>query len=131
MILILFSKVSLKKPIPGSTSTCLTTGIIAHEFIHALGFWHEQARPDRDNYVTVLWANIQVGYEHNFNKYTTGVDVLGLPYDFDSLMHYGQTSFALNGTKTLVPKVDDVTIGQRTRLSQIDIAEIRKYYNCQ
>lgn len=40
---------------------CLRVGVISHEFMHALGFVHEQSRFDRDKYVTIMWPNIWRG----------------------------------------------------------------------
>ena len=36
-------------------------GNIVHEIAHALGFFHEHSRPDRDQYVSVLWKNVEGG----------------------------------------------------------------------
>lgn len=47
--------VSLQNP------DCLRLGVITHEFMHALGFVHEQSRYDRDKYVTIMWPNIWRG----------------------------------------------------------------------
>lgn len=40
---------------------CVQVGVVSHEFMHTLGFVHEQSRLDRDNYVTIMWPNISRG----------------------------------------------------------------------
>ncbi|CAG7825374.1 unnamed protein product, partial [Allacma fusca] len=66
--------------------------IIVHELLHVLGFHHEQSRWDRDEYVGINWWNIEDGRDYNFDKYYT-VDY-GVPYDYNSIMHYKANAFA-------------------------------------
>lgn len=42
---------------------CDRIATIEHEFLHALGFWHEQSRADRDDYVKIMWDRISEGTE--------------------------------------------------------------------
>ncbi|XP_055355261.1 zinc metalloproteinase nas-6-like [Paramacrobiotus metropolitanus] len=46
------------------TSDCMRHyGCIQHELLHTLGFYHEQSRLDRDDYVIVNWDNIAAGVQ--------------------------------------------------------------------
>ena len=76
-------------------SGCLKPRAIVHELMHALGFWHEHTRYDRDGYVTIVSNNIIKGKEaRNFKKRPkTYADTLYTPYDYCSIMHYGADFF--------------------------------------
>jgi len=108
---------------------CLRSGTIQHEFIHALGFMHEQCRSDRDNYLTINYDNIRSGVTHNFRKLKSNNQ--GLPYEYGSVMHYGKYAFSKNGQPTIVPKKSGVTIGQRSKLHSRDIKMIQLFYGCE
>ena len=111
---------------------CMFTGIAQHELMHVVGFWHEQSRADRDDYIRILWQNIEPGMEYNFDKYTDeDVQNLDAPYDYSSVMHYGTHAFARSYGPTIVPKDSSSSIiGQRKGLSEIDIEKINRLYSC-
>ncbi|XP_055350613.1 zinc metalloproteinase nas-14-like isoform X2 [Paramacrobiotus metropolitanus] len=104
-------------------------GLIQHEIMHALGFYHEMSRADRDEHITIVWKNVDREQEDNFKQY--GGDMQGLPYDYESIMHYHYNAFAKDySLPTILPKVEKAPIGQRKRMSRLDVERIRKAYQC-
>merc|ERR1712180_320222 len=110
---------------------CLDSfGSTLHEMYHTLGFYHEQSRFDRDDYVTIHWDHISAGHEHNFNKYSADVvGGFGEDYDYGSVMHYSSHAFSADGEVTIETKHGE-SIGQRVDLSDVDLSKLMNMYKC-
>ena len=71
------------------TKTCYREKVIVHEFIHAIGFTHEQNRFDRDLYINIRWENVKGGKKNkNYKKVNKQWLNGSTEYDGKSVMHY-------------------------------------------
>ncbi|KAI1299973.1 Astacin-like metalloprotease toxin 1 [Halotydeus destructor] len=113
---------------------CYCKGTIIHEVMHALGFWHEQNRSDRDDYIQVLYENIKDGSADQFEKLPANENRLLTAYDYYSIMHYPGNAFARRSDlATMKPKQSGVVLKhacESNALSSLDIAKISKLYKC-
>ncbi|KAM9377506.1 high choriolytic enzyme 1-like [Pholidichthys leucotaenia] len=108
---------------------CLYHNTVQHELLHALGFHHEQCRSDRDQYIRILWHNIEPGWEYAFDRLNTLN--LNTPYDYNSVMQYHRYAFSGNGQPTMEPIPNpNVEFGTATQMSQNDITRLNKLYGC-
>ncbi|CAB1324024.1 unnamed protein product, partial [Coregonus sp. 'balchen'] len=112
---------------------CDRLATVEHEFLHALGFWHEQSRADRDDYVNIMWDRIEEGKYHNFLIHGESVSsALNVPYDYGSVMHYSKTAFNIGSEPSIITKIPSFmdVIGQRMEFSNTDLLKLNRLYNC-
>lgn len=110
---------------------CVFFDIVVHELGHALGFYHEHTRPDRDEHVEVIYNNILDGYKDQFSRFSEGgTNTLGIGYDAASIMHYSSDTFTRNGMDTIRARDPAIPFGDAQELSPLDIAKANALYNC-
>ena len=102
-----------------------------------LGMYYESSRPDRDDFIEVVWANITSGAEFLFEKISGDNPLGNIPYDYYSIMHPPVNAWGINGSNTLVPKQDldqsgdsCKTIGQWCGMSDSDVDKVNALYSC-
>ncbi|KAK2718961.1 hypothetical protein QYM36_006092 [Artemia franciscana] len=124
--------VNLQTPECEFCGSCVRyTGTPIHELMHAIGFFHEQSRWDRDDYVTIFEENIDSDKLNNFDKYEEDrITAFGQPYDWGSVMHYSEYAFSNNGEPTIVSKPEGTPLGNDEGLTDVDAAKINAMYNC-
>ncbi|KAL9692372.1 hypothetical protein quinque_000191 [Culex quinquefasciatus] len=105
-----YNQVNLQVP------SCMTTGTVAHELMHALGFKHEFSRPDRDDWVSIDMGALAPEYQttdffnSNFGKMAPAqVELYGIPYYYGSVMHYSKWGGAVSYSRPVMNNLAPTT----------------------
>ena len=125
---------------------CSSPGHAIHGIGHALGMWHEHSRPDRDNYIEIIYRNLEFSrYDIYFRKTSLELfkSVPDVGYDIQSVMHYSAYAFAsMVGIDRPTIRIKDsanltelecenrLPMGQRRQLSYKDTIRLNLLYRC-
>ena len=98
-------KLSLGEGKERCAMSCIIGDIIIHEFLHTLGLDHIQSRPDRDDYIEVIFDNIGLPSQYQKMPYEDAL-TFGVHYDGRSIMHCSWKKFAIDELRpTMLSKV--------------------------
>lgn len=114
--------------------TCFSIQTAVHEIGHAIGFYHEHNRPDRDDHIKIITENLLSGFQvqRQFEKLNSDdVNLLGFGYDYNSIMHYDKDAFnKYNHLDTIVAHDPSIPIGLAPGLSPLDILKTNRLCGC-
>lgn len=106
-----------------------TSGQILHELLHALGFVHEQSREDRDDYIKIVWDNIEPAYKDQFQKIPASISIpVPIPFDFNSVLLYPPTAFGDDHRITITKQDGSLYAANRLALSKLDVERVNRIY---
>lgn len=109
-----------------------TKGTVMHELMHAAGFYHEQCRDDRDQFIKINEENIKEELKNNFQ---IEPGVARSAYDYCSIMHYSADAFSKNKLPTIECIQNGMTtacppcLGNRAAFTDADIKGISWFYS--
>ncbi|XP_043972319.1 meprin A subunit beta-like [Gambusia affinis] len=112
---------------------CDHIAIVEHVILHSLGFYHEEIRHDRDDYVQINFNNVIAGQEVFLKKLGSDLsDTHNVSYDYLSVMHSQKYVLSNGNGPTIItkdPKFQNV-IGQRLDMSPRDAQKLKLLYKC-
>ncbi|XP_029827596.2 astacin-like metalloprotease toxin 5 [Ixodes scapularis] len=112
---------------------CVFRGTIIHELLHAVGFYHEHSRSDRDQYINVFLQNVDPRSVSQFQRLEPWQNRLISPFDYDSVMLYGSSAFARGpGLSTMLAK-DGARLAEVFDKKDMDASDARRVnvlYHC-
>jgi len=97
---------------------------------YTLGFYNEFRRPDRDSFVNIHFDNI-APENQGFFSLTNDTTNFNYPFDFNSITFFHPYAYALDPSKpTMTAKYESQTFPWKLSLSQYDITNIQREYQC-
>ena len=79
----------------------------------------------------MICSSVVLGFKYAFNMFDDrAIDSRGVPYDYQSVMHYGGYDFSKNGKPTLKSLNHKIKYFGNNHLSPSDIKQLNLMYEC-